>query len=170
MKLKELYHRRSFAHLTENDQSHNLDTFPKRSPRYQCLDLSTKWIVSELNKHERALSLQSSTKEQWKTLNCITKTFLEDMVNILRERYSGSSSEAHRLTPSRIPSLNSNSTAITPPPSPPTLPVAVSEDSVLPQERCPEIRRKEINMSDDEIISLWNGAAPSVNGVDLDVW
>ena len=94
MKLRELYHGKSFA----NDQSHE-DTLPKFPTRYQCLDLSAQWLVLEINKQRRDLSLHSSTKEQWKALDHVTKTFIEDMVNILRERYNGSSSQTGRSTP-----------------------------------------------------------------------
>mmetsp|Transcript_18048 Transcript_18048/g.32726 ORF Transcript_18048/g.32726 Transcript_18048/m.32726 type:complete len:225 (+) Transcript_18048:167-841(+) len=162
MKLRELYHGKSFA----NDQSHE-DTLPKFPTRYQCLNLSAQWLVLEINKQRRDLSLHSSTKEQWKALDHVTKTFLEDVVNILRERYNGSSSQTRRSTPPCIPSLSP--TAITPPSSPLTLPLAASEDSMLPQERYPGARRKEVDMSDDEIISLWNRAVPSVDTVDFDV-
>ena len=84
MKLRELYHGNRFVALKKNGQSceEKLPTFPAR---YQCLDLSAQWLVVEINKQRRDLSLHSSTKEQWKALDHVTKTFLEDMVYILRE-------------------------------------------------------------------------------------
>ena len=166
MKLRELYHGNKFAALKKNDQSHE-DTLPKFPTRYQCLDLSAQWLVLEMNKQRRDLSLHSSTKEQWKALDRVTKTFLEDMVNVLIERCNGSSSHSRRSTPQCIPLLSPN--PITPPSSPLTLPLTISEDSILPQERYSEARRKEVDMSDGEIISLWNRAVPSGDRVDFDI-
>mmetsp|Transcript_4620 Transcript_4620/g.8913 ORF Transcript_4620/g.8913 Transcript_4620/m.8913 type:complete len:287 (+) Transcript_4620:3-863(+) len=160
MKLRELYHSKSFVALKKNSQaSHEADaTLPTCPPRYQCIHLTAQGLVLEVNKLRRDLSLHISTKEQWKALDRTTKTFLEDTVNVLRYLFDGSGSQTRCSTPPCIPSRT-----ITPHPSPHPLSLTVSEDSMLPQERHSEARRTEVNMSDDEIISLWNHAVPLVN-------
>mmetsp|Transcript_7686 Transcript_7686/g.12162 ORF Transcript_7686/g.12162 Transcript_7686/m.12162 type:complete len:305 (-) Transcript_7686:884-1798(-) len=175
MKLRELYHSKSFVALKKNSQaSHEADTtLLKCPPRYQCLDLSAQGLVLEVNKLRRDLSLHISTKEQWKALDRTTKTFLEDTVNVLRYLFDGSGSQTRCSTPPCIPSRT-----ITPHPSPYPLSLTVSEDSMLPHERHSkamlpqeshsEGRRTEVNMSDDEILWLWNHVVPSVDGFDFD--
>mmetsp|Transcript_3359 Transcript_3359/g.6254 ORF Transcript_3359/g.6254 Transcript_3359/m.6254 type:complete len:223 (-) Transcript_3359:109-777(-) len=172
MKLRELYHSKSFVALKKNSQaSHEADaTLPKCPPRYRCLDLSAQGLVLEINKLRRDLSLHSSTKEQWKALDRATKTFLEDTVNVLRDQFhgSGGSSQTRCSTPPCTPSRT-----ITPHPSPYLLPLTVSEDSMMPHERHSKVilpqeshskgRRTEVNMSDDEILSLWNHTVPSAD-------
>jgi len=168
-KLRELYHSKSFVALKKNSQaSHEADaTLPTCPPRYQCIHLTAQGLVLEVNKLRRdlTLSLYSSTKEQWEALDRTTKTFLEDTVNVLRDQFHGScgSSQTRCSTPPYIPSRT-----ITPHPSPHPLSLTVSEDSMLPQERHSEARRTEVNMSDDEILWLWNHVVPSVDGFDFD--
>ena len=97
----------------------------------------------------------------------VTKTFLEDMVDILTEQYSGSSSQTRRSTLQCIPLLSP--TSITSSSLSLTLPVSALDDSILPPKRYPEARRKEVDMSDDKVILLWNRATPSANRDDFDI-
>ena len=163
-KLRELYRGNSLMAPKSGPNSHQDVALPKFPPRYHCLDLSAEWIVSEVNKQRwDFLSMHNSTKDQWRTgLDQVTKMFLEDAVYVLRDRYSGGdgSSQTRSLAPPCIPSLSP--TCITPPSSPLTLPLVASEDSMMaPRTHHAGGRRKEVDMSDDEIMSLWNCAVPS---------
>ena len=148
--LRELYHgKRRLESKKLKDTTTNL--LPPYPPRYACLkDLSSDWLVSELKKCHRRKKVHHTPAMELSTLDQVTKTFLEDVVNILQEEYGTS------LTPSRIPPLPNlnplsseatpDRTTITPPSSPLTLPVVI-EDSILADE---------VNMTDSEIVSLWN--------------
>mmetsp|Transcript_26510 Transcript_26510/g.45243 ORF Transcript_26510/g.45243 Transcript_26510/m.45243 type:complete len:216 (-) Transcript_26510:1445-2092(-) len=166
-KLKELYHN-TFAILTMDDQA-NENPLPKFPIRYRCLEgLSAQWIKLEVGKQRRDLSSNLSGKEQFKSLDRVTKMFLQDVVNILKEGCHGSTSQSRRSILPYIPSLNP--TTITPPSSPVTLPPTQSQESMLrTQEKCSKACNKEVDMSNDEILSLWNHAVPTVDGIDFDV-
>merc|ERR1711966_61707 len=77
------------------------------------------------------------------------------------------------------------STAVTPPSSPLTLPLAVTtedagpltlpwaeeaEDAGPSQDSHHTARRDHVTMSDNEILSLWNQAEPSVDTIDLNAF
>ena len=154
-KLRELYHgKRRLESKNRKDTTNLLPPYP---PRYACLkDLSSDWLVSELKKNHRdRMLLHHRPAMELSTLDQVTKTFLEDVINILQEEYGTS------LSPSRIPPLPTlnplsseattlDRTTITPPSSPLTLPVVI-EDCILTDDR-----RSEVNMTDSEIVSLWN--------------
>lgn len=159
--LRELYHgggSRRYSHSkTDNQADHVQEApeLPKYPSRYQCLDLSPQWLVTETNKRRRDLSVHdTSIKDQFRTLDQPTKMFLEDVVSILRN-HSGNTTANRRPTPPCIPSLAP--TPITPPASPLTLPLVASEDSELTTEvsHVEDARRIEVDMTDEEILSLW---------------
>ena len=151
--LRELYHGKRRLESKKYTSNALLPPFP---PRYACLkDLSSDWLVSELKKRHRQKKIPHKPAMELSTLDQVTKTFLEDVVNILQEEYGTS------LSPSRIPPLPDlnpisseattlDRTTITPPSSPLTLQVVI-EDCILTDDR-----RSEVNMTDSEIVSLWN--------------
>jgi len=151
--LRELYHGKRRLESKKYTSNALLPPFP---PRYACLkDLSSEWLVSELKKRHRQKKVPHKPAMELSTLDQVTKTFLEDVVNILQEEYGT------RLSPSWIPPLpdlnpisseatTPDRTTITPPSSPLTLPVVI-EDCILSDDR-----RSEVNMTDSEIVSLWN--------------
>ena len=152
--LRELYHgKRRLESKKRKDTTNLLPPYP---PRYACLkDLPSDWLVSELKKRHRHKKVPHKPAMELSTLDQVTKTFLEDVINILQEEYGTS------LSPSRIPPLPTlnplsseattlDRTTITPPSSPLTLPVVI-EDCILTDDR-----RSEVNMTDSEIVSLWN--------------
>merc|ERR1712085_54933 len=149
------------------------DMLPRFPPRFQCLNLSTRCILLGL-KRQRLSSNIIPMNEKWRALDLTTKTFLEDAVAVLKKQCDYLTVKRHPSMPC-LPSLtctaprSSQSTSITPPSSTLTMPlvVTVSEELTSPQERYRNTRRKEVAMSDDEIISLWNHAEPSVDGIDL---
>jgi len=153
--LRELYHGKRRLDSKKHKDATNL--LPPYPPRYACLkDLSSDWLVSELKKYHRdRMLLHHRPVMELSTLDQVTKTFLDDVVKILQEEYGTS------LSPSRIPPLpdlnppsseatTPDRTTITPPSSPLTLPVVI-EDCILSGDR-----RSEVNMTDSEIVSLWN--------------
>lgn len=152
--LRELYHGKRRLESKKYTSNALLPPYP---PRYACLkDLSSDWLVSELKKYHRdRMLLHHRPVMELSTLDQVTKTFLEDVVNILQEEYGTS------LSPSRIPPLPDlnpisseatppDRTTITPPSSPLTSPVVI-EDCILSDDR-----KSEVNMTDSEIVSLWN--------------
>lgn len=179
-KLRQLYQGK--VPVVQKKHKQEDTALPKFPPRYQCLrDLSADWFVSELKKHKRVVSFRDSNKEHWtESLDQCTKTFLEDMVHILRDvledkerRSSSRSSSSNPLpcmpslcSPTNIPNSDNiksmnhrRSMTITPPASPLTLILPVSEDSLLPLEqhaRSDDARRKVVDMSDEEIMTLWD--------------
>ena len=177
-KLRQLYQGK--VPVVQKKHKQEDTALPKFPPRYQCLrDLSAEWFVSELMKHKRVVSFRDSTKEHWTDgLDQCTKAFLEDMVRILRdvlednERRSSSSTPLPRMpslcSPTNIPNSDNiksmdhrRSMTITPPASPLTLILPASEDSLslLPLQqhvRSDDARRKVVDMSDDEIMTLWD--------------
>lgn len=179
-KLRQLYQGKSPVVPKKHKQEDTALQFP---PRYQCLrDLSAEWFVSELKNHKRVVSFRDSTKEHWtESLDKCTKAFLEDMVHILRDllreeednyKRSSRSSSTHLprmpslCSPTNIPTSDNfnsmdhrRSMTITPPASPLTLILPASEDSLLPLQqhaRSNHARRKVVDMSDDEIMTLWD--------------
>ena len=134
---------------------------PKVPPRYQCIHFSAEWFVSQINKQSSLeLPTHSGAKEQWDDLDHDTQKWIGDMVKVLRGRCSGSNSIQTR----RWTCVSFAPTTITPPASPLTLQYAASEDT---QGYSTEARKKEVDLSDDEIMSLWNCASPSGDGVDF---
>jgi hypothetical protein len=124
-----------------------------------------------MKRHRRDSFIHSPSKEQWTTgLDQVTQTFLSDTVNALKDQYFGTT----QIRPSKPPlmplqgptTITPHSTPLLPPlSSPPVSP----EDSIFSfLQEFPESRRDEVDMSDEEIISLWTHATPSVDGVDLD--
>lgn len=146
MKLRELYHDRSVAIPRMQNQ------LLKLPPRYQWLDLSDIGsFLNELLTKRRQNPSSATNKEQWKALDRTTKMFLEDMTHVLRELHN----ESGRITPP--PPTTLNPTPITPLHSPSRIPSAASgSNSAVPPEECVT---REVNISDDEIYSLW-GVAP----------
>ncbi len=143
---------------------------PKFPPRYQCLDLTAEWIALEMKGQRRDSSIRSRTKEQWKTgLDQVTKTFLLDAANILKDQYLGTT-QIQPLTPPLMPSRSP--TTITPQLSPLLLPLLSTSlspvDSISVIDELAKSRSDEVDMSGEEIISLWIQATPSEDGVDLD--
>merc|ERR1712194_34087 len=134
------------------------DMLPRFPPRFPCLNLSTRCILLGL-KRQRLSSNIIPMNEKWRALDLTTKTFLEDAVAVLKKQCDYLTVKRHPSMPC-LPSLtctaprSSQSTSITPPSSTLTMPLVVTVS-------------EELAMSDDEIISLWNHAEPSVDGIDL---
>merc|ERR1719410_1295512 len=178
MKLRELYQDRSSNVPKTPRQSSHGGVLPKLPPRYQCLDLSVQWFISEISKQKKLVSVNNMSKDQWRALDHATKVFLQDVLHILREQLAESRSFSPRSRPPCAPSPSPST--ITPPSSPLTLPQASSEDTILPKENetqarrggkitaYPQGRRIEVDMTDDEIRSLWNRTVPSEDGIDFD--
>eukprot|EP01083_Nonionella_stella_P120509 361155_1 len=158
-KLKELYQGKRFESKKCKDITNLLPPFP---PRYACLkDLSSEWLVSELKKNQRQRqTLIHKPAMELSTLDQVTKTFLEDAVNILQEEYgtSRNQSPSPSISIHHLPHLNPLSseadtpdrTTITPPSSPLSLSVVI-KDCILTDDR-----RSEVDMADSEIVRLWN--------------
>ena len=175
-KLKELYHSKRFSRskAAADERTSKVDRYegielPKLPPRYQHLDLPDDWFVSG-SKSQRShrklhelisfqkLSINSS--KEWKSLDQATKSFLKETVDILRERFRGniesdyfSESSSHTGPMASVPAL---STSPLHSPIPQETQLTKNDNDVI----------NEVDMSDDEIISIWNRSEPSDDGVN----
>lgn len=115
LKLREVYHKRGI-NLVHDDETFvkKGDTgLPGYPPRYHNLNFSADWFVSKLNLRQPLPTKASA--ESWRSLDRMTKMFLQDVAVILRDEYSGNyQTECH--TPRSTPTLNRSMT-ITPVPS-----------------------------------------------------
>ena len=178
-RLRDLYHGRRPA-ATNTRHAPRGDGLPPCPPRFQCLDLSLQRLLAELELVETGRRGRSrkgrGAGERWRTLDRVTRTFLEEAVIVLRRGSDGDPVARRSGLPCSSPLAqdaprSSPSAAITPPPSPRALLPAATKDAAPPQEIPREIPRNltrgEVAMSDDEIRALWNRTEPSVDSVDL---
>ena len=164
--LKELYHNKPVQMTRKNHEgkvSHLseqigvvLPTFP---PRYQNLDLP----VDLLKPNAKTLS-QGSPKNmwrEWESLDRASKSFLQDVSNILRARYNEIAPQSQHCPPLKH-------TAVTPPTSPlrrdhakrPITPehfLSLQDDMQTPSHY-EDDSIGEVDMSDEEIALIWRKA------------
>ena len=175
-KLKELYHSKRFSlsKAAANDRTSKVDRYegielPKLPPRYQHLDLPDDWFVSgsKMQRSHRKLhelisfqKLSINSSKEWKSLDQLTKSFLKETVDILSERFSGNIESDHFYQ------LSSHTGPMT------SVPVLSTSHlfSPIPKETQQTKHGNdvinEVDMSDDEIMSIWNRSEPSDDGVN----
>ena len=190
-KLRELYRGRRPAAVGTPRAPPPDDPLPPWPPRFRCLDLSGRRVLVELTRRRRRRYLGGRpANEQWRALDLVTKTFLEDAVVVLRRMCEHDPAATYAPLSSPLPLACTTprftpSTAVTPPSSPLTLPLAVTTEdagpSTLPwaeetedagpsQDSHHTARGDHVTMSDNEILSLWNQAEPSVDTIDLNAF
>jgi hypothetical protein len=116
LKLREVYHKRGINLVHDDDSlARNQDTgLPSYPPRYHNLCFSANWFISKLNSRQPLPTKASA--ESWRSLDRMSKMFLQDVAAVLRDEYNANyQSECH--TPVSTPILNRSMT-ITPVPSP----------------------------------------------------
>ncbi len=167
VKLKELY-KGSKLGISGIRERTNKDAFSlKLPPRYQCRDFSAGSFLSEMQKQHQALPNPFQHDDQWKSgLDEATLTYLADLATVLNDRYS--SSQTRSSTPLHFLPLSSNT--ITPPSTPLLISLEVLDISPLSLGVQHEGGTNEVDLSDEEIMSLWSCTLPSDDGVDFDMF
>lgn len=160
-KLKGLY--KCSGGLGISDIGHQTDAFSlELPPRYQGLDQSAEWFFQQ-----QYLSIPNKGNNEWKSgLDEATLRYLAELAKVLNERFS---SQPRPSTPVHLlpPSLNT----ITPPSTPLLFSFeALGIISPSSLDTDPEARRKEVDLSDEEIMSLWSCTLPSDDGVNFDMF
>jgi hypothetical protein len=179
MKLKELYNQRldAFCPSTEQPQD-ECDTvsLPKLPPRYQNLKVSAKWLMLKLRMQRPTLTMQN----EYKTLDHVTKTFLDDTASVMQayceeQTIIGSlqTACADVCYSNQLPSMHKRrrSSIITPPSSPRsrrvpriTLDEEVSPFLSLSLLKSPSESVDEVDLTDDQIMSIYKDS----EGTDAD--
>jgi hypothetical protein len=183
MKLKELYNQRldAFCPSTEQPQK-ECDTIslPKLPPRYQNLKVSATWLMLKLRMQRPTLTMQN----EYKALDHLTKTFLVDTASVMQayceeQSIIGSlqTACADVCSSNPLPSMHKRrrSSIITPPSSPRrrvpriTLDEEVSPFLSHPLLKSPSESVDEVDLTDDQIISLYNDSEGSEKAVLLNI-
>ncbi len=129
--------------------------FPEFPPRYQQLDLPCDWF----NSNHSVLSPQLLTrvKREWKSLDRLTKLFLEDASEIIRDSHTNIIPELHYQNLHR---RKSSHITVTPPTSPQVKKPLICPQGVegLHNIQVPLGGIEEVDMSDEDIITLWKQA------------
>jgi len=160
-KLKGLY--KCSGGLGITDIGHKTDAFSlELPPRYQGLDLSAEWFFQQ-----QYLSIPNEGNDEWKSgLDEATLRYLTELAKVLSDRFSSHprpSTPVHLLPPSPI--------TITPPSTPLLFSFeALGIISPSSLDTNPEARKKEVDLSDEEIMSLWSCTLPSEDGVSFDTF
>jgi hypothetical protein len=178
LKLRQLYRQRFDAssvdessQSTQNQkhQEHygvSLPTFP---PRYQNLEVSPDWLMIKLRKQRPT----SQALNEYKALDNVTKTFLEDTVRVLQDQCVEDAIINNLCSTScNMRSMNRSSITITPPSSPLRLPRATltlteEEPPSISLSKSPSDSIHEVDLSDEQIMSLYEISESSGDALTL---
>jgi len=180
MKLKELYRQRldAFCSSTEQRQEEcDAVSLPKLPPRYQNLNVSARWLIIKLRLQRSTLNMQN----EYKALDHVTKTFLDDTASVMQAYCEEQAiigclqtACADVSSSSPLPTMHKRrrSSIITPPSSPRsrrvpriTLDEEVSPFLSLSLFKSPSESVDEVDMTDDQIMSIYNDSEPSEDPV-----
>lgn len=170
LKLKGLYNDRRLGVPCIGQKSYEGAFSLAVPPRYQCLDLAEiEGFFSQKHKqlhHYLSGPSQNQDNGQWKSeLDEATLLYLTDLAKALNNQHS---SQTRSLTPLHFLPLSSN--MITPPSTPLLISLEELDISPLSLDMQPEEGRNEVDLSDEEIMSLWSCTLPSDDGVDFDMF
>mmetsp|Transcript_25929 Transcript_25929/g.54625 ORF Transcript_25929/g.54625 Transcript_25929/m.54625 type:complete len:218 (+) Transcript_25929:58-711(+) len=128
---------------------------PEFPPRYQHLDLPCDWFYS--NRNVLSHQILKRVKCEWKSLDRVTKSFLEDVSEVIKGSLTNIIAESHNQNLHR---RKLSHITVTPPTSP-----QLKKPQICPRgfPRLQDIPVplggiEEVNMSDEEIITLWKQA------------
>ena len=180
LKLKELYDQRfctsksSFSSSTQQ-QSHqecNGALLPKLPPRYHNLEVSPELLLFKLRDQRPT----SHVFGEYKSLDKVTKNFLHDTAKLLQSQCEEDaivSSQHYSFNLSSLPAaVHRSSITITPPSSPSRIPrVTLTEDKPpdISLLKRPLDAIHEVDMTDEQIISLYVIAESSADAVVLNI-
>jgi len=173
VKLRELYHQRLDAPSVNRSSSMPQEygvSLPKLPPRYQNLNASADWLMLQLRKQRPT----SQAFDEYKALDKITKTFLDDTVGVLQaqneeDAFINNLCSELCSTPRAI---HRSSITITPPSSPRRLPrVTLTEEEPpsISLSQPPSNSIHEVDLTDEQIISIYERSEPSGDAVVLSI-
>jgi hypothetical protein len=182
MKLKELYRQRLDAFCSSTEQRQEecdaIVSLPKLPPRYQNLNVSARWLMIKLRLQRPTLTMQN----EYKALDHVTKTFLDDTASVMQayceeQSIIGSlqTTCADVCSSNPLPTMHKRrrSSIITPPSSPRrrvpriTLDEEVSPFLSLSLFKSPSESVNEVDLTDDQIMSIYNDSEPVEDAVVL---
>lgn len=173
LKLRELYRQRldvcSVDKCTDEQHEHYEVSLPKLPPRYQNLKVSVDWLMLKLRK-QRPTSKHSN---EYKALDNVTKTFLDDTVRVLQDQCEEDdiiNNVCSRIDFCPTPMMPRSSITVTPPSSPRRLPrITLSEEDnpLKSLSRSPSDSIHEVDLTDEQIMSIYEISEPSGDAVVL---
>ena len=175
-KLREVYRQRLDAPIVNASSSMQEQerqgcsevSLPKLPPRYQNLKVSADWLMLQLRKQRPT----SQAFEEYKALDNVTKTFLGDTVQVLHDELEENAIINNLCSNLCERSVHRRSITITPPSSPRRLPrvtLSNEEPPVLSLLKPPSYTIQEVDMTDEQIISIYERSEPSVDAVVLNI-
>mmetsp|Transcript_22020 Transcript_22020/g.44163 ORF Transcript_22020/g.44163 Transcript_22020/m.44163 type:complete len:237 (+) Transcript_22020:99-809(+) len=177
MKLRELYRQRldapsvngSSTMPQQKPQEYGV-SLPKLPPRYQNLNASADWLMLQLRKQRPT----SQAFDEYKALDKITMTFLDDTVGVLQAQNEDDAFINNLCSKlcSTSRSIHRSSIAITPPSSPRRLPrVTLTEEEPpsISLSQPPSNSIHEVDLTDDQIISIYERSESSGDAVVLSI-
>ncbi len=177
LELRELYRQRldepsvygSLSLQMKAPQEHSRVNLPKHPPRYQHLKVSADWLMLQLRKQRPA----SRTSDEYKALDNVTKTFLDDTVRVLLdEQEENAIINSFRSKLCFMPRTRRSSIKITPTSSPRRLPrVTLTEEEppaiCLPKPLSDSIQ--QVDLTDEQILTIYESSEPSGDAVILNI-
>ena len=175
-KLREVYRRRLDAPIVNGSSSMQEQkcqgcsevALPNFPPRYQNLKISSDWLMLQLRKQRPT----SQAFDEYKALDNVTKTFLDDTVQVLQDELEEDAIINNLCSNLCGRSTNRRSITITPPSSPRILPrVTLSDEEppALSLLKPPSYTIHEVDLTDEQIISIYESSEPSVDAVVLNI-
>eukprot|EP00574_Skeletonema_japonicum_P009040 CAMPEP_0201716648 /NCGR_PEP_ID=MMETSP0593-20130828/2577_1 /ASSEMBLY_ACC=CAM_ASM_000672 /TAXON_ID=267983 /ORGANISM="Skeletonema japonicum, Strain CCMP2506" /LENGTH=199 /DNA_ID=CAMNT_0048206497 /DNA_START=138 /DNA_END=737 /DNA_ORIENTATION=- len=177
LELRELYCQRldapsvngSSSVQMQTSQEHSAVPLPKLPPRYQHLKVTTDWLILQLRKQRPT----SQTFDEFKALDNVTKTFLDDTARVLLDEHEENAIINHfRSKLCFMPRSKRSSIEITPPSSPVMLPrVTLTEEEppVMSLSKPPSASIHEVDLTDEQIITIYESSEPSRDAVVLNI-
>eukprot|EP00984_Skeletonema_dohrnii_P007431 scaffold2697_cov95-Skeletonema_dohrnii-CCMP3373.AAC.5 len=178
VKLRELYRQRLDApsvngssYMPQQKPQEYGVSLPKLPPRYQNLNVSADWLMLQLRKQRPT----SQAFDEYKALDKITKTFLDDTVRLLQaqnEEDTIINNLCSELCSTPRSIHRSSSITITPPSSPRRLPrVTLTEEEPpsIALSKLPSDSIHEVDLTDEQIISIYESSEPSGDAVVLSI-
>ena len=171
--LREVYRQRldapSVNSLQEQErQGCSEVSLPKLPPRYQNLNVSADWLMLQLRKQRPT----SQAFDEYKALDNVTKTFLDDTVQVLQDELEEDAIINNLCSNLFGKSMHRRSITITPPSSPRRIPRVTlldEEPPALSLLKPPSYTIQEVDMADEQIISIYERSEPSVDAVVLNI-
>lgn len=178
LELRELYRQRfdsprdngssSVQMQTQTPQEQHAVPLPKLPPRYQHLKVSADWLMLQLRKQRPA----SRTSDEYKALDNVTKTFLDDTVRVLLDEENAVINNFCSKLCFVPRSKRRSSIKITPPSSPRRLPrVTLTEEEppVMSLSKPLSDSIHEVDLTDEQIMTIYESSEPSGDAVVLNI-
>lgn len=178
LELRELYRQRldapsvngSSSVQVQTPQEHSRATLPKLPPRYQHLKVSTNWLMLQLRKQRPT----SRTSDEYRALDNVTKTFLDDTVRVLLDEQEENAIIKNFCSKLCFMPRNKrrSSIKITPPSSPrraPRVTLTEEEPPVMSLSKPLSDSIHEVDLTDEQIMTIYETSEPSGDAVVINL-